>query len=582
MANSVAAAGGTLLYYSGASLNVINGTSAAQTLTGTIKNDGISGYGGGDTLVGGAGDDIYYLYSPRDVVVEQAAQGVDTVQTGSSYTLGANLENLVLWSTQTYGYGNAAANIITGTGGSQTIDGGAGNDVLFGGAGADIFIIKPGDGRDVIGDFQAGVDRLQLPGFGLTSFAQVQAATVQTGPDVVLSMPTGEQAIFRNHVRSDFSAKDFQLSLDTSKLKLSFDDEFNSLSLHSQGGTWWTSFGSGGGLINHTLSRNSELEVYVDPTFTGSGTTPLGVNPFSVHNGVVDITAAKASAAVSGKIWGYQYTSGMLSTKTTFAQLYGYFEVRAKLPAGQGMWPAFWMVPAGGGTAELDVMEQLGSDPKTIYVTKHSQATGVATQQGDIVHTADSSTGYHTYGLLWDKTDLVWYVDGTEVDRMSTPADANVPMYMVLNLAVGGWKGAPDPSKFPGTMSIDYVRAYSLGSSATPTPTPPPPTSIPTIPGTAASESFSLKLSDLSATASGVQRAYSAFGGAGGWFASDNDFLALSGFSAGSTFTWDHDDPTNAKIGTYRVHDAASGHDYLISIQSTDGAHLKAGDFNFY
>ena len=142
----------------------INGTSRADTLTGTIEadvinglagNDNLQGLGGNDTLDGGSGRDTMaggtgndiYVVDGSDVVSEKANEGVDTVQSSVSYTLGANVENLTLTGMQKIsGTGNAASNTIIGNGanntlfglaGSDTLDGGAGNDVLNGGAHAD-------------------------------------------------------------------------------------------------------------------------------------------------------------------------------------------------------------------------------------------------------------------------------------------------------------------------------------------------------------------------------------------------------------------------------------------------------------
>ena len=467
MVTSVTGAGGVLLYYSGATSHGVVGNASAQTLTGGSGNDSFRGGGGGDTLIGLGGDDTYAIYSKNDMIVEQTAGGVDSADASTSYLLPANVENLVLYNNLTYGGGNALNNILTGMSGNQTLDGGGGSDVLIGGLGADIFVLKSGDGHDVVADFQSGIDQVRLDGLGVTSFAQAQSDMVQTGADVTLSVPTGEQFIFRNHQVSDFSGQDFQLSVDTSKMTLTFDDEFNSRSLKNGTigtGTWDTAFGSGSGLTAHSLTRNGELQVYMYPTFAGTGTTALGVDPFSVNGGVLNISASLATPSVANNIWNYQYTSGLISTRSSFAQTYGYFEVRAKLPAGDGMWPAFWMVPASGAwPPELDIFEQLGHDTNTLYATKHSGVGGTNVWHTDTLWVPDTSAAFHTYGLYWDQTNLIWYVDGTEVDRMATPSDANQPMYMMLNLAIGGWSGAPDPNAFPGTMSIDYVRAYRFG-----------------------------------------------------------------------------------------------------------------------
>ena len=472
----VAGVGGVQLPVSGQTTSGVTGTSGAQLLVGSAGNDAFRGGGGGDTLQGWAGDDTYNVYDIHDLAVEAPGQGIDSVISTVSCLLGANIENLSVLSDKTYGGGNDLDNIITGGAGSQTLDGKGGDDVLTGGAGADIFVMARGYGHDVIADFQNGVDSVRLDNFGLTSFSQVHALLSQQGPDVALSLPSGEEVLFRNHKISDFSAQDFKLQLDTSGMAMSFDEEFNALSLwNGKSGVWNTAFGGGGTVANRTLASNGEKEVYMDPNFAGTGTTPLGVNPFSLNNGVVDITAARATPAVSAAINGYQYTSGLLTTKYSFSQEYGYFEVRAKLPSGQGLWPALWLLPANGSwPPEIDIFEQLGKDPSTIYETAHSKASGSHTWQQQPIH-IDNPDQFHTYGLLWDHNNLVWSIDGVETGRQATPADMNQPMYLLLNLAVGGgWPGDPNASTpLPATMSIDYVHIYQLNGVQTGPPTPP-------------------------------------------------------------------------------------------------------------
>ena len=459
--------GGALVPLSGAATKSYIGTSAAELLTGTAGNDAFRGAGGGDTLVGGAGDDTYNVFDAHDTAIENANEGIDSVSATVSYTLGANIENLTLFSDQTYGGGNALNNVINGGAGSQLLDGKGGNDVLTGGAGADVFVMAQGGGKDAITDFQNGVDAVRLDNFGVTSFAQVQALMVQQGSDVALNLSTGEEVLFRGHQISDFSAADFKLQVDTSNMTMTFDDEFDTLSLNTgvgAKGTWRTSFGAAA-ISGRTLSSNAEQEIYADADYTGTGTTKLGINPFSLNNGVVDITAAPASAQASAAMGGYQYTSGLLTTRTSFAQQYGYFEVRAKLPTGQGLWPAFWLLPANGTwPPEIDIFEQLGNDPTTIHETSHSTVRNSISQVTHI----DNPDQFHTYGMLWDQNYLVWTIDGVEVNRQTTPSDMNQPMYILLNLAVGGtWPGNADPTTpFPATMSIDYVHVYQLPSSS--------------------------------------------------------------------------------------------------------------------
>ncbi len=462
---------GVQLALSGATTRSITGTTAAETLLGTAGNDKFAGGGGGDTLMGGQGDDSYYIYDRKDGVVENAGEGVDTVVSTVSFTLSANVENLSITKADRYGEGNDLNNIMTGSAGTQTFYGAGGDDILTGGAGADIFIQKRGGGHDVITDFETGIDKAQLGGSGLTTFAQVKAAMVQQGADVSLSYATGEQLVFRNHQIADFTSQDFQLPLNTNGLSLAFDDEFNSLSLYNGSGgnyspgagTWWTKFASSNILTSYNLPTNNEQQIYVAPGFIGSGTTAITTNPFSLNNGIATITANPATAAEQGNLFGMGYTSGVMSTKLSYAQTYGYFEIKAKLPEGNGLWPAFWMMPLHS-TGELDVFEQLGKDPSTIYQTSHSAARGSTISTA--VH-LDSPDQFHTYGMLWDKNYLIWYIDGVETSRQATPADLNSPMYMIMNLAVGGtWPGNPDSTTpFPASMGIDYVRTYTLNSS---------------------------------------------------------------------------------------------------------------------
>lgn len=461
----------------------ISGTRGADILVGTDKNETFYGNDGIDQMSGGRGDDIYQVYRKEAVVIENAGEGIDTIRSSMSYTLPANVENLSLSLTDITGTGNSLDNIIVGSDGSQTLNGKGGNDILTGGGGTDYFVISPGGGHDVITDFAVGVDKARLNGFGITNFEVVKSLMVQQGSDVSLKLATGDELVFRNHKITDFSASDFQISINPSALKLSFDEEFNSLNFASSGGSWKTTFGYGG-IANRTLPSNGEKQLYVDPAFTGTGATPLGLNPFSINDGILGITASKVSADLVDDLSGYQYASGLLTTKGTFSQLYGYFEVSAKMPAGEGLWPAFWLLPADGSwPPELDVFEQLGRDPNTIYMSDISKATGKSTYAHSIIEVDSATSAFHTYGVRWDKDYLTYYIDQVEVGKRPTPADMNKPMYMLLNLAVGGsWAGDPDPSKpFGATLSVDYVRAYTLENAPVGTsPTPPPVVTTPT------------------------------------------------------------------------------------------------------
>ena len=171
--------------------------------------------------------------------------------------------------------------------------------------------------------------------------------------------------------------------------------------------------------------------------------------------------------------------------------------MRAQLPAGQGLWPAFWLLPANGsGPPEIDVMEVLGNNLTTLYTTALTNQTGTHTSSGTGTTVPNMSLGYHTYGVDWEVDYITYYFDGQQIFKTATPADMHQPMYMIANLAVGGyWPGMADgTTPFPAQMKIDYIRAYTDGGTAPP-PTQPPPTQPPP---TLSSKLFTLPTSEAS------------------------------------------------------------------------------------
>ncbi|WP_298967597.1 family 16 glycosylhydrolase [uncultured Methylobacterium sp.] len=425
-------------------------------------------FAGGATLIGGAGDDTYNVMSVRDVIVEKDDDGIDTVVAFGSYRLSANIENLTLrGSNSISGYGNGRANSIVGNVGDNLIDGGGGGDEITGGGGNDLFRVH---GSDIITDFTAGAglsDLVDLQDYSqFKTFSDVRAALRQDGGSTILTLGGGQEVTFQGVSKSAFAADDFLLGDPTKDYRRTFSDEFNALNLYTgdnSKGIWEPNYPRPG-LAGHTVVDRGELQYYTDPLDTGkTGTTPLGLNPFSVDNGVLTITAKKVDDATSAKIYDYDYTSGLLSSYATFAQTYGYFEMRAKLPTGAGLQPAFWMLPIDSSwPPELDIMEQRGSDPYQIIGSAHSNIGGTHTFTTAAFDVGDTST-FHTYGVDWEPDFITWYVDGKAMRRVETPADMNTPMYMIANLAVGGpWAGAPTAgTQFPAEMQIDYIRAYA-------------------------------------------------------------------------------------------------------------------------
>ena len=459
MSRTVTNAPGEPLSYSGSSTAWFSASASGPVLYGTAGNDSMWADSSTDvTMIGGTGDDIYYLYSGANRASEAPGAGLDTIKTWMSYSLPENFENLTVTGAEGFGFGNSADNIISGGSGSQTIDGGTGNDILIGAGGADTFAFKRGNGSDLISDFGAD-DMVRLEGYGFTSFDHILGNVAQEGGDLRLSLADGESLVFANTTADQLQASQFSLALDRSVLTQTFSDDFNTLQLNDgTSGAWdpkyWWAPEKGA-----TLTGNDELQWYVNPAYQPTASA----NPFSVTDGVLTITAKPASQAIQAETNWYDYTSGMLTTYSSFAQTYGYFEMRADMPDDQGAWPAFWLLPADGTwPPELDVVEMYGQDPNTVIATVHSNETGSQTSIASAARVIDTS-GFHKYGVLWTEEEIVWYFDDTAIARADTPSDMHDPMYMVVNLAVGGMAGPPDDGLMDGAeMKVDYVKAYSL------------------------------------------------------------------------------------------------------------------------
>jgi len=450
------------------------GTGSVETMTGTAAAEGFWG-SSNDVLIGGTGNDTFYLQGGGITVTEGAGGGVDQIVAWANTNLARTpfVENLDVGGQGTYAAGNSLDNIIVASGsGTQQLYGGAGQDVLVGGNAADTFLVIKGQGSDAIYNFNPAQDVLRLSA-GFTSFVQVQGRLTQSGSDVRLDLGDGEGVVFRNLSVGQLTARNFELQLDTSKLgAVTFHDEFSGqLSLwdaqSNPGGIWRPDYDLQGsqGVGSYTLTSNGEQQIYTSPYFRDHP-GDFAESPFTSNGDTLTITAR---ASNSSEIFGYHYTSGMLSSKESFAQTYGYFEMRADVPDAAGGWPAFWLLPADRSwPPELDVMEVLSSDPNAAWVTAHSNASGAHTMAQGLAFTPDTSDGYHTYGVLWTPTDLAWFVDGVEVFRTATPADMNKPMYMVANLALGGWGGNVANTQLPAEMKVDHIRAYALadGSSS--------------------------------------------------------------------------------------------------------------------
>jgi beta-glucanase (GH16 family) len=245
---------------------------------------------------------------------------------------------------------------------------------------------------------------------------------------------------------------------DLSGYKLTFDEEFNSYDLNNgqtTPGIWNTKYYGN----NRSLPSNEEQEYYSDPS--------VGVNPFSVQNGELTITAAPG--ANKAKL---PYNSGAITNDGRFSQTYGYFEMRAKLAQGKGMWPAFWLLPTDHSwPPEIDALEAFGdTNPRGEGGSDKYHVGALSGNKGSnagkwVTVPANIYAGYHAYGVLWDPSHLTFYFDGHEVAQYPTPPDMHKPMYLIANLAVGGkWPGSPAGET--AQMKIDYIRAFSSDPGA--------------------------------------------------------------------------------------------------------------------
>jgi beta-glucanase (GH16 family) len=265
--------------------------------------------------------------------------------------------------------------------------------------------------------------------------------------------------------------------MDLSGYKLTFSDEFSDRSISQTGkDTTWASIRP-----EWRFDENSDIgfgrSSFVDPA--------SGYDPFKVEDGVLTITAVpdKVAAGYPGS-----WDSGLIQTRESFSQTYGYFEMRADMSETPGAWDAFWMLPlvpkdgeTPGEWQELDIVEHYGNDPGSTYRWIHTTDKTVnANEERQVTSwNPEQTQGFHTYGMDWQKDEISFYFDGKLMGSKPTPSDMDAPMYTLANLAVQD--GATGD---PMSMKIDYIRAYSKDENAvqvplgqnTPLPgTEPPP-----------------------------------------------------------------------------------------------------------
>lgn len=157
------------------------------------------------------------------------------------------------------------------------------------------------------------------------------------------------------------------------------------------------------------------------------------------------------------------YYSGAVTTENKRLFLYGRIEIKAKLPSGQGIFPAFWMLPQSGDSfPEIDIIEYLGNDPNHIWHVYHYLGPQGQDRFFTSIEGKNFSGDFHIFTLQWSEECLTWMIDGVETYSVTSEIP-NQKMFLYLNTAVGGdWPGNPDSSTiFPVTMIIDYIKYYT-------------------------------------------------------------------------------------------------------------------------
>jgi beta-glucanase (GH16 family) len=249
------------------------------------------------------------------------------------------------------------------------------------------------------------------------------------------------------------------MATDTGEWHLVWNDEFAQSDGEGPNADHWGYTSGGGGF------GNAELQTYTKSRENSC-----------IEDGMLVIKAQKSAVyprLSSARIFSYGEASW----------LYGRFEIRAKLPIGQGIWPAIWMLPtnlAYGNwpvSGEIDIMENLGHQPGKVHASLHyGNPHTFQTGSYDLPSGESFVDEFHIFALEWEPEEIRWYIDNelyqTRINWFSSapsgdfPAPFDQPFHLIMNVAVGGtWPGNPDSTTdFPQMMYIDYVRVYQRDS----------------------------------------------------------------------------------------------------------------------
>ncbi len=241
------------------------------------------------------------------------------------------------------------------------------------------------------------------------------------------------------------------LKAESTEWKLVWSDDFDSPNRSAIDSTKWV-FDIGGGHWG-----NEESEYYTDR-----------IENVYQENGCLVIKALKE------QYQGWEYTSGRIKTKGKFEPKYGRIEARIKVPYGQGIWPAFWMlgndidIHNWPNCGEIDIMENIGYEPYTVHGTIHGPGYSGGRGPSSIINFKEKlADDFHVFAIEWEPKEIRWYFDGKKYfsqtpNEVSDKWVFDHPFFIILNVAVGGsWPGYPDKTTvFPQQMLVDYVRVY--------------------------------------------------------------------------------------------------------------------------
>ena len=467
--------------------DTLNGGSGADVLSGGTGADNLNGYDGQDLLEGDDDDDTLFGGNDQDTLFGGAGNDDLYGEAGDDRLIGvadpANGTNLP---------------------GANTID------FYIGGDGSDVFVLgdantlfyDDGDANTagitdyaVIKDFNRFEDSIELTG----SSTDYVVAALPTELSTTFSNPktagiyhdtnnsgswdsTDELVAVVEHLAPDtlvLEAAYFQFTdeptstlwhpSNDSNWELVFSDDFDLASIDS---SKWNTRYSHPLYDGRTNPWNGEHQAYV-----GDGEVIDGVeyDAFEFDNGVLSIVSQKLDQPLTvnlndstpgfDPVKSFDYTSGILTSHDNAAFTYGYMEIRAQVAAGTSLWPAFWMLPTDGGwPPEIDIMETLGHRTDTVFNGTHAfdeNGTHVHHSAEQTFAGVDFSANFHTYGVEWSEDSLTWYIDDQAMFQIDHDIP-DVPMYLLANLAVGGyWPGSPDETT-PETSSfdIDYIRVF--------------------------------------------------------------------------------------------------------------------------